>query len=300
MSDLLIKQFESIDVFFMEDGWFNATKVALKYGQEPVDWLRFSRTLELILALMKHNSPVGSGFNEINRLWQELKVSGINSDVMKIKILDLVKKTGYVRTKRGSPENGGGTWLHPKLAIHFGYWLDVEFAVWVGEKIEELIREQQTSPLPETVPHRRFDFWVVSHAEDVTCKTQRKTFVELLNSLGFRAPIYKQTLTDSVNQTLMGFTTRQFRRRFSIPAGSRRRTRLLFNSALRRAMNDVEETACQRLDGVEILNWETLMRTVNETAEVFAAAYYAKGYRLADHVPTPHRRLTSEKRSVVV
>lgn len=65
-------------------------------------------------------------------------------------------------------------------------------------------------------------------------------------------------------------------------------------------MNDVEETACQRLDGVEILNWETLMRTVNETAEVFAAAYYAKGYRLADHVPTPHRRLTSEKRSVVV
>lgn len=37
-----------------------------------------------------------------------------------------------------------------------------------------------------------------------------------------------------------------------------------------------------------------------ESVVHFLKVKRAKGYRLADHVPTPHRRLTSEKRSVVV
>ena len=28
---------------------------------------------------------------------------------------------------QGSPETGGGTWIHPKLAVRFGIWLSDEF-----------------------------------------------------------------------------------------------------------------------------------------------------------------------------
>ena len=32
-----------------------------------------------------------------------------------------------VKVKVGAPETGGGTWLHPKLAVPFSRWLDINF-----------------------------------------------------------------------------------------------------------------------------------------------------------------------------
>ncbi|MEY4768064.1 MAG: hypothetical protein RL637_703 [Pseudomonadota bacterium] len=39
--------------------------------------------------------------------------------------------------KKGSPENGGGTWFHPKLAIPFARWLEARFAIWCNFQIED-------------------------------------------------------------------------------------------------------------------------------------------------------------------
>lgn len=33
----------------------------------------------------------------------------------------------------------GGTWAHPKLAIRFAQWLDVDFAVWCDLVIEDTL-----------------------------------------------------------------------------------------------------------------------------------------------------------------
>lgn len=41
---------------------------------------------------------------------------------------------------------GGGTWLHPKLAIRFAQWLDADFAVWCDEQIEHLLHGRPTIP----------------------------------------------------------------------------------------------------------------------------------------------------------
>src|SRR5690606_41784448 len=43
----------------------------------------------------------------------------------------------YLKTKRG---NNGGTWLHPKLAVRFAQWLDIDFALWCDEQIDHLLR----------------------------------------------------------------------------------------------------------------------------------------------------------------
>lgn len=73
-------------------------------------------------------------FNIINKL-----VGGTGS--FKRNVFNLSKKTGLVKTKSGSPENGGGTWLHPKLAVAFARWLSVEFAVWCDLTIDSLINK---------------------------------------------------------------------------------------------------------------------------------------------------------------
>lgn len=45
---------------------------------------------------------------------------------------------------RGSPSNGGGTWIHPKLAIRFGIWLSDEFGYLVEEWVEQWLTTGQS------------------------------------------------------------------------------------------------------------------------------------------------------------
>ena len=40
---------------------------------------------------------------------------------------------------------GGGTWLHPKLAVSFARWLDLKFAIWADLHIDALLRSREVA-----------------------------------------------------------------------------------------------------------------------------------------------------------
>lgn len=130
--------YEGHPITIRDDGWFNATQAAQRYSKEPVGWLRQSETAEYLAALCKRagNSGFLTEFNKIKEL------DG-SSAAARRQLLELVKSTGFVRTKAGAPENGGGTWLHPKLAVPFARWLEVDFSLWCDEQIENIIRGKQ-------------------------------------------------------------------------------------------------------------------------------------------------------------
>ena len=135
MSHLVIAQYDGMDVTFRDDGWFNATTVAARFAKEPSDWLNQRDTVQYMTALAEMIGK--SGFvKELNKI-NDLDGTSAAS---KAKVLALAKKTGFVSTKQGSRENGGGTWLHPKLAVRFAQWLDMRFAVWCDMQIEGLMR----------------------------------------------------------------------------------------------------------------------------------------------------------------
>lgn len=102
---LVVSNYQGLDVSFSEEGWFNATVVAEKFGKRPVDWLALESTKEYVSALSGH----------------------LNCEPKSL-----------LKTKRG--KHGGGTWLHPKLAVRFAQWLDVNFAVWCDLQIDALLR----------------------------------------------------------------------------------------------------------------------------------------------------------------
>ena len=137
MSKLVNFDYEGFAVTFKDDGWFSATSVAKQFGKEPSDWLSQKENLAYVIALCKNQG-------NFNDLWQRdiNKINSLdsNSAVYKSSVLSLTKKTPFVKVKMGSPENGGGTWLHPKLAIAFARWLSVDFAVWCDMQIENLIK----------------------------------------------------------------------------------------------------------------------------------------------------------------
>ena len=91
-----------------EDVMVNATEMAKPFNKRPNDWLNLQSTKEFlrILSITKKNG------NSENQL---------------------------VKTVVGSPENGGGTWLHEDAAIEFARWLSPMFAIWCNDRIKELL-----------------------------------------------------------------------------------------------------------------------------------------------------------------
>jgi len=102
MLDLVKLDYEGRPLSFSEDGWFNATIAAERFGKNPHEWIRLPSTVEYLAAVARKYG-----------------------------------KIPYLKTRRGK---NGGTWMHPKLAIRFAQWLEVDFAVWCDEQIELLLR----------------------------------------------------------------------------------------------------------------------------------------------------------------
>ena len=102
MADLVKAEFNGFVVTFDERGWINATAIAEKYGKRPIDWIRLDETKSYLAALAR--------------------------------ALGISEPKSLIRAKRNS-----GTWLHPKLGVRFGQWLDVNFAVWCDLQIDALI-----------------------------------------------------------------------------------------------------------------------------------------------------------------
>ncbi|WP_341530004.1 KilA-N domain-containing protein [Nostoc sp. UHCC 0302] len=94
------------------DGYVNATALASAYKlatgkrRDVSEWLENKRTKETLSHL---SSNTGIPVFELYQVFQ------------------------------GSPLHGGGTWIHPKLAVRFGIWLSDEFGYLVEQWVEEWV-----------------------------------------------------------------------------------------------------------------------------------------------------------------
>jgi hypothetical protein len=96
-----------------EDGYVNATQMCAINGKKISHWLANQETKDYINAIST--------------------VTGFPTSA-------LVQKT-KPDVNKGI---GGGTWIHPKLAICLGRWVSVEFAVWCDEHIRTLLQTGST------------------------------------------------------------------------------------------------------------------------------------------------------------
>ena len=97
--------FQGNEISFNDNGWFDATGAAAKFGKRPVDWLALASTKEYISDLKE--------------------------------VLAISEDSSLIKSKRNS-----GTWLHPKLAVAFARWLDGKFAIWCDTQIDSILREK--------------------------------------------------------------------------------------------------------------------------------------------------------------
>lgn len=105
MSKQLITREYNGNVFtFREDGYFNMTDAAKKFGRR------------------------------LDKFWESDETSEY------LAALENTLKTGeLVDAKVG---RNGGTWAHPKLAVFFARWLDVKFAVFCDMVIDDILNKK--------------------------------------------------------------------------------------------------------------------------------------------------------------
>ncbi|MFG0755348.1 KilA-N domain-containing protein [Pseudomonas sp. TYF_14] len=114
MNNVIPFTYQGQPVRFTTDGWLHITKIAERFGKRVDHWLDNAETLEYFRALDEH-------------------LVGRESEVLD------TRNSGYVKTSKARVDRGGGTWLHPKLAVFFARWLSAKFAVWCDERISELL-----------------------------------------------------------------------------------------------------------------------------------------------------------------
>ena len=105
--EIVRAEYQGLEVSFTENGWFNATVVAEKYGKRPVDWIRLDETQEYLKSLAS---------------------------------MLTCEPESLVKTSRARSDRGGGTWLHPNLVVAFARWLSTDFAVWCDLQIHQILK----------------------------------------------------------------------------------------------------------------------------------------------------------------
>jgi hypothetical protein len=151
MSNAITKPYShnghTINIQFTADAFFNATAAAKPFSKSPKDWLKTEETREYIFAIRR-------------------------------KIL--VEENQLVKVVNGAPSNGGGTWIHPKLGVHFARWLNADFAVWADEQIALIL----SGELPQAT--------LASQPRMYFAATRIARNLELARSVGGRAAMYDQ------------------------------------------------------------------------------------------------------------
>lgn len=134
MPDLVKAHYQDLAVAFTDEGWFNATTVAERFGKRVNDFLSLPTTKEYIAALNDH-ADSNTGFSGISKVGE--------SHI-------------WFKAKRG---NNGGTWMHPDLAVRFAQWIDVRFAIWCDRQIRQIVAG--------THPH--YDWKRLRHEATASC-----------------------------------------------------------------------------------------------------------------------------------
>jgi hypothetical protein len=107
--EIVRAEYQGLEVSFTDDGWFNATVAAERFGKRVQNWMRLKETQAYFSAVVQHSTH--SHLSEL------------------------------IKTKEG---NQGGTWIHSDLVISFGRWISPDFAVWCDQQIKSIL--QRTHP----------------------------------------------------------------------------------------------------------------------------------------------------------
>ena len=189
------------------DGFINATAMCVAHSRDIDRWLVTNATFELFCALAC----------DLDITFKPADLR--DSDVPTLSGAKYAKMfPNLVVSKRGSPENGGGTWLHPDLAVQLAQWCSPAFAIQVSRWIQDWIIKSQ-NPVASQADLDRIKYRAnLKHEARKRMTDQIKVYLEQIRKYdnGKYTGIYFSRVHDALNIAITGETAKQMRERLSL------------------------------------------------------------------------------------
>lgn len=231
------------------DGFINGTAMCVAHGKDISNWLKTDDTWETVVALAE---DLGIDVNSSKRT---------NSDKTRVSAI----YPTLVVVKRGAPETGGGTWLHPDLALQLAQWCSKPFAIQVSRWIREWLT---TGKNPVQVDlNQETIAWQQRHDIRVYLKDFLRP--ELMNAVVEYAAKNKLSpiklcsqVHDTINERIQGLKSKQIKELNGLPLGDLIRdyfdaSPLVTYSAINKlAKNRIEDSQVEPIQAVhEACDW---------------------------------------------
>lgn len=278
-----IRQVNGIDIEQRAvDGFINGTAMCVAHGKKIDSWFRTQDTLDLFCALA---ADLGFPVN-----YSDLS----NLDAAKLSASKYQKLfPELIFTKGGSPETGGGTWLHPDLATYLAQQCNKPFAIQVSRWIREWMTKGH-NPIDVDI-EQEFMLWQQRY--DIRIYLKEFLRPELMNAVvrwarqNGKSPIKLcSDVHDLMNQRIQGAKAKQLRLMNGLPLGVLMRdyfgaSPLLCYSAINKlAKNAIDDRTLEPL------------QAVNEACDHFLGkAYEPKPVQMLENVHTQGQRLKEAK-----
>ena len=135
-------------------------------------------------AMCKANGKQWSKYRESDRCQTYLDALAETSE---IRMFDLIQ------SRQGQ---GGGTWVHPQVAVDLARWISAPFAVWMDGWFLESIQQAQPTPV-ETTPPRLREAEVIALVERSIVLFERLGGLDQRDELLFKDIVRSNVLTAS-------------------------------------------------------------------------------------------------------
>lgn len=179
----LVRAFNGVEIRQRStDGYINATSMCQANGKKWFDYRRLDSTNEFIQALAE-----STGF----------------------------PAESLVEMRSG---RGGGTYVHPDIAIHLAQWCSAKFAVQVSKWVRELLTTGTVS-IPVAPRHQRYkklgkdDAWIETRVEGVAA---RRAFTDALQEHGVKGVGYP-ACTNALYEPVLGGPAKEVRKDRKMP-----------------------------------------------------------------------------------
>ena len=167
-----------------------------------------------------------------------------------------------ITVKKGSPSNGGGTWLHPDLALYLAQWCNKRFMIQVSRWVKEWMLTGQ-SPLG----NRDFEqeWAALSQRYDIRINLRDNLRPELMNatvryaqSHGVSPIRLCSDVHDAMNKRIQGHKAQDLKLLGGLPLGDLLRDHLdvaplqIYSAINTLALNAIEDEATEPVAAVDL------------------------------------------------
>ncbi len=168
---------------------------------------------------------------------------------------------------RGSPDNGGGTWIHPKLAVRFGIWLSDEFGYLVEQWVYDWLFTGQSQALHSRVTELENKLETVLSAitslssANVQLQSQVQNLLPISSDFmppGWDAEVWKKLPPQDKRHFRFIFRRRRFRpsnqgkeEAVSLPAVSTEQMKQKQKNEVQQMVGEISQEEKERLEAVK-------------------------------------------------